>query len=53
MDALFERVRERAAEAGAQIGVAAAEAFRVIVIDEDEAEDEAAAEEVPATADRA
>ena len=53
MDGLFVRVRERAAEAGAQIGVAAAEAFRVIVIDEDEAEDEAAAEEVAETADTA
>jgi LmbE family N-acetylglucosaminyl deacetylase len=53
MDALFDRVRERAAEAGANIGVAAAEAFRVIVIDEDEADDESAAEEVAETADTA
>jgi LmbE family N-acetylglucosaminyl deacetylase len=53
MDALFVRVRERAAEAGAAIGVTAAEAFRVIVIDEDEAEDEAAAEETAETADTA
>lgn len=53
LDALFDRVRERSAEAGANIGVAAAEAFRVIVIDEDEADDEAAAEEVAETADTA
>jgi LmbE family N-acetylglucosaminyl deacetylase len=44
MDELASRVRERTAEAGERIGVAAAEAFRVIVIDEDEADDEAAAE---------
>ena len=36
-EALTERVRERAAEAGTPIGAAAAEAFRLIVIDEDEA----------------
>src|SRR6185436_11232354 len=45
------RARPRAGEAGAAIGVTAAEAFRVIVIDEDEAEDEAAAEETAETAD--
>jgi hypothetical protein len=35
------------------IGVAAAEGFRVIVIDEDEAEDETAAEETAEAADPA
>jgi len=40
-------VRERAAEAGASIGATAAEAFRLIVIDPDEAEDEATAEADP------
>jgi LmbE family N-acetylglucosaminyl deacetylase len=50
MAALETRVRERLAEAGAMIGVEAAEAFRVIVIDEDEADDEAAAEDTTETA---
>ena len=45
-EALTERVRTRAADAGTPIGATAAEAFRLIVIDEDEAEDEAAAEAV-------
>ena len=36
MAALEQRVRDRAAEQGAALGVAAADAFRVIVIDEDE-----------------
>jgi LmbE family N-acetylglucosaminyl deacetylase len=39
-DALAERIRGRLAEGGAEIGVAAAEAFRVIVIDDDEDEAE-------------
>ncbi len=38
---LEPRIREWASEEGAKIGAASAEAFRVIVIDEDEAEDEA------------
>src|SRR5215207_6347043 len=46
-EALTGRVRTRAAEAGTPIGATAAEAFRLIVIDEDESEDEAAAEAVP------
>ena len=46
-EALTGRVRERAAEAGASIGATAAEAFRLIVIDPDEAEDEATAEADP------
>ena len=46
-EALTERVRTRAAEAGTPIGATAAEAFRLIVIDEDEAEEGAAAEAVP------
>jgi LmbE family N-acetylglucosaminyl deacetylase len=44
--ALTDRVRERAAEAGTPIGAAAAEAFRLIVIDEDDAAAEAAPERV-------
>jgi hypothetical protein len=42
-------VRNRAAEAGAPIGVTAADAFRLIVIDEDEDEEAGgmAAEAVP------
>ncbi len=46
MAALETRVRERAAETGAALGVAAADAFRVIVIDEDE-EDEGPDLDVP------
>ena len=43
---LEERIREWAAEVGAEVGVAAAEGFRVVVIDEDEEEtaEESAAE---------
>ena len=37
-DALAERIRSWAAEEGAPIGVAAAEALRLIVIDDDEDE---------------
>ena len=43
VDDLVVRVTERAAEVGADIGVPAAEAFRLIVIDEDETEEELAA----------
>lgn len=46
MDALERRVRDRAAETGAALGTPAAEAFRVIVIDEDE-EDEGPDLDVP------
>jgi LmbE family N-acetylglucosaminyl deacetylase len=49
MDALEARVRARAAEAGALLGVDAADAFRVIVIDEDE-EDEGPDLDVPGDA---
>jgi LmbE family N-acetylglucosaminyl deacetylase len=38
-EAVFERVRGRLAEAGAAIGVGAAEAYRLVVLDEDPAED--------------
>jgi LmbE family N-acetylglucosaminyl deacetylase len=43
-ESLERRIRGWAAEAGAVIGVGAAESFRVIVIDEDEAEDGVAAD---------
>ena len=46
-EALTGRVRERAAEAGTSIEATAAEAFRLIVIDPDEAADEATAEADP------
>jgi LmbE family N-acetylglucosaminyl deacetylase len=38
-EAVFERVRGRLAEAGSAIGVGAAEAYRLVVLDEDPAED--------------
>ena len=38
MDALAERIHKWAAEEGATIGAAAAEAFRVVIIDDDEDE---------------
>jgi LmbE family N-acetylglucosaminyl deacetylase len=41
-DGLAERIRSRAAEAGREIGVAAADGLRLIVIDEDDDEDESA-----------
>jgi LmbE family N-acetylglucosaminyl deacetylase len=47
MAALEQRVRERAAETGAVLGSVAAEAFRVIVIDDDE-EDEGPNLDAPA-----
>jgi len=51
-DALAERVRDRATEAGAALDVAAADAFRLIVIDEDEEVDAApAVDALPAEAD--
>jgi len=43
-EAVFERVRGRLAEAGATIGVPAAEAYRLVVLDQDPAEDSAVAE---------
>ena len=44
-DGLGERIRTRAAEAGAPIGVAAADALRLIVIDDDDEVDEAKEED--------
>ena len=44
-DGLGERIRTRAAEAGAPIGVAAAERLRLIVIDDDDEVDEAEEED--------
>jgi hypothetical protein len=34
-EAVFTRVRSRLAEAGSHIGVAAAEAYRLVVLDQD------------------
>jgi LmbE family N-acetylglucosaminyl deacetylase len=44
-DGLAERIRTRAAEAGAEIGVAAGDALRLIVIDDDDEVDEAEEED--------
>jgi LmbE family N-acetylglucosaminyl deacetylase len=44
-DGLAERIRSRASEVGAEVGVAAADALRLIVIDDDDEVDEAEEED--------